>query len=155
MNQARRISTQTHLELGHHGQHRGPALARGLLLGLLFRVSRKQHFEQGVLGLLQEPGQLRGDGVLWGKDKGESRHGAAHGLPALLTQAPEEGQGLSPRDSELVYWVPRSQEMQPFLGRLCLMSRDLREEGPRGDPGLGRTFRRGGRTMEASTHMQQ
>lgn len=45
-------------------------MARGVLLGLLFRVSRKQHLEQGVLGLLQEPGQLRGDGVLWGKDKG-------------------------------------------------------------------------------------
>lgn len=116
MNQTRGISTRTHLELGHHGQHRGPALARGLLLGLLFRVSRKQHFEQGVLGLLQEPGQLRGDGVLWEKDQGESRHRAAHGLPALLTQAPEEGQGLSPRGSELVYWVPRSQETHPFLG---------------------------------------
>lgn len=32
---------QTHLELGHHSQHRGSALARGLLLGLLFGVRRK------------------------------------------------------------------------------------------------------------------
>lgn len=60
---------QTHLEPGHHGQHRGPALARRLLLGLLFWVSRKQHLEQGVLGLLQEPGQLRGHRVLLGEDE--------------------------------------------------------------------------------------
>ena len=107
--------------------------------------------------MLQEPGQLRGDGVLWGKDKdnGESRRGAAHGLPALLTQAPEEGQCLSPGDSELVYWVPRNQEMQSFLGRSCLRSTDLRQVGPRGDPGFGRMFRREGCTIEASTHTQQ
>lgn len=57
---------QAHLELGHDGQHRGSALARGLLLG----ISRKQHLEQGVPGLLEEPVQLRGDRVLLDKDKG-------------------------------------------------------------------------------------
>ena len=69
----------THLELGHHGQHRGPVLAGGLLLGLVFRVGRKQHLEQGVLGLLQEPGELRGDGVLWGKDRAAGEGGGMGG----------------------------------------------------------------------------